>query len=378
MRFIVSSTELLNHLQAAGKVISTKNSLPILDCFLFDLQGNTLTITASDIETTVTTSLEVENTEGNGKVAIGSKRMLDTLREFSEQPLTFSIDDSNLAIVINSSNGNYNLVGQSGDEYPLTPALSDDAKFVNVDAEKLLAGISKTIFAVGTDDLRQVMLGIYFDILPEGLTMIATDAHKLVKYSTKYSSVSESDSALNFILPQKPANVLKTILPKESGEIEIKFDSKNVFFKLENYSVISRQIEGRYPNYNSVIPKNPQYSIIIDRVSLLNALRRVQVYANQASNLVKIEFEENNIRISTQDIDFSTSAEENVVCTFEQEPIQVGFKSEFLIQILGNTNSANIVLELIDPSRAGIILPFEKEEDDDDILMLLMPMLLTD
>jgi DNA polymerase-3 subunit beta len=377
MNFVVSSTELLSHLQAAGKVISNKNSLPIMDSFLFDLQGNTLTVTASDMETTVITSLEVESATGEGRVAIGSKRMLDTLREFSEQPLMFSIDDSNLAIVINSLNGNYNLVGQPGDEYPLTPAMTDDALFMNIAADKLLAGISKTIFAVGTDDLRQVMLGIYVDILPEGLTLVATDAHKLVKYKTKYTSASESETPMNFILPQKPASILKNILPKESGDIEVKFDSKNACFKLENYTVICRQIEGRYPNYNSVIPQNPQYRITIDRVTLLNALRRVQVYANQASNLVKCEFADNNIRISTQDIDFSTSAEENVVCQFDGEAVQIGFKSEFLIQILGNINSTEVILELIDPSRAGIILPLENETNE-ELLMLLMPMLLTD
>lgn len=379
MKFIVSSNELLSHLQAISRVINSKNSLPILDNFLFELNGNTLTINASDIETTLITSMEVDNSEGNGKVAVASRLLLDTLREFADQPLTFSINDSNLAMVITSANGSYNFIGQNGDEYPRLPQLQDDSHQMSLPVTRLSAGISKTLFCTADDELRPVMNGIFFDISRDTLTLVATDAHKLVRFNTTYDSVSfqEDEDRLNFILPKKPANMLKNILPKESGNVDITFDSKNAFFKLANYTMICRQVEGRFPNYNGVIPKSNAYKIIIDRVTLLNALKRVSVFSNQASNLVKLNFETNQIHISAQDIDFSISAEETISCQFDAEPIKIGFKSAFLIEILSNISSTEVVLELTDPSRAGIILPLENEPNE-EILMLLMPMLLND
>ncbi|MDD3321656.1 MAG: DNA polymerase III subunit beta [Paludibacter sp.] len=378
MKFIVSSTDLLSHLQAISRVINNKNSLPILDNFLLQLEGNTLTMTASDIETTLITSMEIETAEGSGKVAVASRLLLDTLREFSDQPLTFNINDSNLAMVITSSNGSYNFIGQNGDEYPRMPQLSDDARTLNLPVATLSSGISKTLFCTADDELRPVMNGVFFDIAFESLTLVATDAHKLVRYKTTYTTASiQEDETVNFILPKKPANMLRNILPKESGEVEIRFDSKNAHFKLANYTMICRQVEGRFPNYNGVIPKSNPYKIIIDRATLLNALKRVSVFANQASNLVKLAFNANQIHISAQDIDFSISAEETISCQFEGEPIKIGFKSSFLIEILGNINSSDIVMEMSDASRAGLILPFENEENE-EILMLLMPMLLND
>ena len=378
MKFIVSSTELLSHLQAISRVINNKNSLPILDNFLLNLEGKTLTMTASDIETTLITSMEVETAEGNGKVAVASRLLLDTLREFSDQPLTFNINDSNLALVISSANGSYNFIGQNGDEYPRMPQLQDDARTLGMSVSSLSSGISKTLFCTADDELRPVMNGIFFDITAENLTLVATDAHKLVRYKTKQTSASlTEDETVNFILPKKPATMLKNILPKESGEVEIRFDNKNAHFKLANYTMICRQVEGRFPNYNGVIPKNNPFKIIIDRITLLNALKRVSVFANQASNLVKLAINANQIHISAQDIDFSISAEETISCQFEGDPIKIGFKSSFLIEILGNINTADIVLELSDASRAGLILPFENDENE-EILMLLMPMLLND
>ncbi len=378
MKFIVSSTELLSHLQAISRVINNKNSLPILDNFLLHLEGKSLTMTASDIETTLITSMEVETAEGNGKVAVASRLLLDTLREFSDQPLTFNINDSNLALVISSANGSYNFIGQNGDEYPRMPQLQDDARTLGMSVSSLSSGISKTLFCTADDELRPVMNGIFFDITAENLTLVATDAHKLVRYKTKQTSASlTEEETVNFILPKKPATMLKNILPKESGEVEIRFDNKNAHFKLANYTMICRQVEGRFPNYNGVIPKNNPFKIIIDRVTLLNALKRVSVFANQASNLVKLAINANQIHISAQDIDFSISAEETISCQFEGDPIKIGFKSSFLIEILGNINAADIVLELSDASRAGLILPFENDENE-EILMLLMPMLLND
>lgn len=379
MKFIVSSTVLLSHLQAISRVINNKNSLPILDNFLFSLEGKVLTMTASDIETTLITSMEVENPDGAGKVAVASRLLLDTLKEFADQPLTFSINDTNLAMVITSANGSYNFIGQNGDEYPRLPQLQDDTHTLSLNVSQLSAGVSKTLFCTADDELRPVMNGVFFDISKEGITLVATDAHKLVRYKTNYISatIADEEEKLSFILPKKPATMLKNILPRESGEVEVKFDSKNAYFKLSNYTMICRQVEGRFPNYNGVIPKSNIYKIIVDRIALLNALKRVSVFSNQASNLIKLDFKANNVNISAQDIDFSISAEETINCSFEGDPIKIGFKSSFLIEILSNINSTEVNLELSDPSRAGLILPFQNEENE-DILMLLMPMLLND
>lgn len=378
MKFVASSTELLSHLQAISRVINNKNSLPILDNFLFDLNGNTLTLTASDIETTLVTSMEVENAEGNGKVAVTSRLLLDTLREFSDQPLSFDINDSNLALVITSSNGSYNFIGQNGDEYPRLPELQADVKKLALSVSILSSGISKTIFATAEDELRPVMNGIFFDIDAAALTLVATDAHKLVRYKTSYDSASiQGDERESFILPKKPATMLKNILPKESGNVEIEFDGKNARFKLENYTMVCRQVEGRFPNYNGVIPKGNPYKVIVDRMSILNALKRVSVFSNQGSNLIKLAFKPGQIHVSAQDIDFSISAEETINCQYDGDPINIGFKSSFLIEILNNINSSDVVFELADPSRAGLILPFGSEEKE-ELLMLLMPMLLNE
>jgi DNA polymerase III subunit beta len=379
MKFKTSSTVLLSHLQAISRVINSKNSLPILDNFLLNLDGNLLTMTASDTETTLISTMEVEESEGKGKVAVASRLLLDTLREFPEQPLNFQINDSNLAMVITSANGTYNFIGQNGDEYPRMPELQEDANEMVLPVDTLSAGINRTIFCTADDELRPVMNGIYFDIFRDGLTLVATDAHKLVRYKTSHDTISfpEEDEKISFILPKKPATLLKNILPKESGQVIVKFDSKNAFFKLSNYTMICRQVEGRYPNYSGVIPKENPYKVIVDRVTLLNALKRVSVFSNQASNLVKLQILTNQICISAQDIDFSISAEETINCQYEDDQIKIGFKSAFLIEILNNINSSDVILELTDPSRAGIIVPFENE-DNEDILMLLMPMLLND
>jgi DNA polymerase-3 subunit beta len=377
MKFTVSSAELLSHLQAISRVINSKNSLQILDNFLLSLEGNTLTMTASDIETTLITSMEVQDVEGSGAVAVANKLLLDTLREFSDQPLTFQIDDNTLAMVVTSANGTYNFIGQSGDMYPQLPQLDENIKNLTISVPVLLSGISKTFFCMADDELRPVMNGIYFDVADD-LTLVATDAHKLVRFKSAYISASVGEGEnLNFILPKKPATMLRNILPKETGDVEIKLDAKNAHFQLENYTMVCRQVEGRYPNYNGVIPQNNPFKVILDRVTLLNALKRVSVFSNQASNLIKLDFSSNQVHISAQDIDFSISADETITCQYEGEPIKIGFKSTFLIEMLGNVDSSDVVLELADPSRAGIMLPFENAEGE-EILMLLMPMLLND
>jgi DNA polymerase-3 subunit beta len=374
MKFIVSSTSLFSHLQAISRVINAKSTLPILDSFLLNLEGNLLTITASDLETTLITSMEVENNAGNGTIAISAKILLDTLREFSEQPLTFEINDENLAMVVKSGTGQYNFIGQNGEEYPRMLQLGAEATSLTVNVATLLTGISKTIFATADDELRPVMNGIYFDITTDNLTLVATDAHKLVRYQT---TATKGSSAAAFILPKKPAMLLKNILPKETGDVSIRFDDKNAYFTLSNYQMICRLVEGRFPNYNGVIPKNNPHKLIIDRLEFMNTLKRVSLFSNQASNLIKLQINGTELNVSAQDIDFSVSAEEKVACQYEGEPMSIGFKSTFLIDILNNINSTEVIVELADPSRAGLILPFENEENE-NVLMLLMPMLLND
>ncbi len=379
MKFTVSSTELLSHLQAISRVINAKNTMQILDNFLFTIEGNTLQMTASDIETTMITSIEVSDVEGSGKVAVANKLLLDTLREFSEQPLTFVIDDETLALEITSFNGTYNFIGQNGDLYPVLPQLEGDIKSLKISANNLYDGIAKTFFCMAEDELRPVMNGIFFDIADD-LTMVATDAHKLVRYKTSYESATiVEDERLSFILPKKPANMLRNVLQKEVEDVDIQFDNKNTYFTLSNYTIVCRQVEGKYPNYSGVIPQNNPFKVFVDRLTLLNSMKRVAVFSNQASNLIKLEFASNNINVSAQDIDFSISAQENIPCNYEDEAIRIGFKSSFMIEMLANLESDEVMLELADPSRAGIILPSASDEDQaEDILMLLMPMLLND
>ena len=374
MKFIVSSTALLSHLQAISRVINSKNSMAILDNFLFRLEGNTLTMTASDQETTMTTEIEVLEAEGQGLFAVSAKILLEPLKELPDQPLTFEINDENLEIFLYFQNGKYNFIGVNGDEYPQKSPLSADAKTLQMPAQVLLNGINRTLFATGDDELRPIMNGIYIDIHPEDIIFVASDSHKLVR--CKNDSI-QSGLTSSFILPKKPATLLKNILPKESGDVSITFDDKNAVFALSNFVLNSRLIEGRYPNYASVIPQNNPNRIIVDRAVFVNVLRRVSVFSDQASNLVKLQLRDNQIKVSAQDIDFSTSAEENVSCNYTGDPMGIGFKSTFLIEILSNISSQEVTIELSDPSRAGLILPVENQPNE-DLLMLLMPMMLTD
>lgn len=374
MKFIISSTALFSHLQAISRVINSKNTLPILDCFLFDLQGGTLSITASDTETTMVTSVEVTESDSDGRIAITARTLLDAMKEIPEQPLTFNIDDKTLEVIVQYMNGQYSVMGQNADEYPQAATLSDSAVHVNIPADTLLNGINRTLFATADDELRPVMNGIYFDITPENITMVASDGHKLVK--NQNLTIKGSEKAA-FILPKKPANLLKNILTKEESSVNIDFDERNAVITLAKYRMVCRLIEGRYPNYNSVIPQNNPYKITIDRVVLLSALRRVSVFSSQSSSLVKLRLEASKLIISTQDIDFSTSAEETLSCLYEGAPMSIGFKAPFLIDILNNTPGQDVVIELADPSRAGVIVPAEQEEDA-NLVMLLMPMMLND
>ena len=372
MKFNVSSKELFAQLQAASRVIAAKNSLQILECVLFDLKGEQLTLTASDGETMLRTSIQVESAQGEGKVAIAAKMLLETLKEFSEQPLTFHIDDQNFGLNITSANGTYSFVGANGNEYPEMPIETGENSF-EIGADVLLDAINKTIFCTADDELRPVMNGIYFDLVEDKITMVATDAHRLVRYT---NAAVSSAQPVSFILPKKPAMLLKQVL-KGPDAVSVNFGAKNATFSFGQTTVVCRQIEGRFPNYNAVIPQNNTNKVVVDRQTIVNACKRVAVFANTGTSLIKLALSENQIKISAQDIDFSTSAEETIVCDYTGMPMAIGFKAPFLIEILSSIASQDVVLALADPARAGLILPSENE-DGQELLVLLMPMLLND
>lgn len=373
MKFVVSSTELLSHLLVVSRVISSKNTLPILDNFLFNLNGNDLEITASDLETTLTTSIKLENVTNDGQVAIPYRILVDTLKEFPEQPLTFDVNPNTLAIKLVSDTGEFNIVGQPAEDFPAKASVVEDEKMsVKVPAAALLNGITKTIFATADDEMRPVMNGILLEFSTEALTFVASDAHKLVRY--KRLDV-QADQEKSFILPKKPAGLLKNILGKGNEEVLVEFDSKNAQFMLNQYTLVCRLVEGVYPNYNSVIPDNNPNKVTLDRLDFYNSLRRVAPFTNQASNLVKLSLKGNQMVVSAQDLDFSISAHENMQCQYDGDDMEIGFKSVFLIEILANISATDVVLSLSDPSRAGLIFPAVNDNTEEDVLMLLMPMM---
>lgn len=374
MKFVVSSTEILGHIQAISRVISNKNTLPILDNFLFELKDDQLIATASDLETTLITTIPLEASEGEGVIALPAKILTDTLKEFPEQPLTFEVDSQTLAVKLSTENGKFSIPGQNGDDYPKNPEKEEDSIVnITVASEVLLKGVNKTLFATADDELRPVMNGIFVELSNDDLTFVASDAHKLVRYK-RLDGSSEIESS--FILPKKPASLLRNILPKEANPVLVEFDDKNAFFTLSNYKLICRLVEGKYPSYGSVIPTNNPFKLTIDRLELYNTLKRVSVFSNPASNLIKFELRNNELVVSAQDIDFSISACEKLMCQYEGEVLEIGFKSIFLLEILQNISSANVVIALSDPTRAGLFLPYDNENADEDVLMLLMPMMI--
>ncbi|MFH2143827.1 MAG: DNA polymerase III subunit beta [Bacteroidota bacterium] len=374
MNFIISSSELLSHLQSVGRVISTKNTLPILDNFLFSIKNKKLTITASDLESTLITNIDLQNCEGEAVIAVPAKIIGDILKEFAEQPLTFKIDTEKLHIDILSENGKFSVPYQNGSDFPVIPSVKNEqATKISINPDLFLNGILKTLFATADDELRPVMNGIFIELESNEITFVASDAHKLVRYKRTDVNISESSS---FILPKKPASLLRNILPKEKNEVVLEFDEKNAYFTMTDYKLICRLVEGNYPSYNTVIPTNNPNKLVIDRIDFYNTLKRVSLFSNQASNLVKLNLSGNQLTLTAQDIDFSISAHERVTCQYDGEEMDIGFKSTFLLEILANLASTEIVMELSDPTRAGILLPHEKEIPEEDVLMLLMPMMI--
>ena len=375
MKFVVSSKALYSQLQAIGRVVSPKNSLAILDCFLFNVEDNQLKVTASDSETTLTASLELIESNENGCFAINSKKVLEALKDISEQPLTFQLDLNTMEMTISYQNGYYNLMAQKGEDYPQPIGLSEEGiVHLNVKSSVLLNSVTRTLFATSDDTLRPVMNGIYFDITTEDLTIVATDGHKLVRcrnFSTK------SEQKASFVLPKKPAQMLKSLIGKDDSEVQIQFDGRNATFKSDGFKMVCRLIEGRFPNYNSVIPSDNPFVVTINRQSFISALKRVLVFAAEEIWLVKISLSQNELTVSSKDLDFSTAAEEHLACSYNGRNISIGFKGTFLIDILNNLSSEDVMLELADAARSGVIVPADQDEDE-DTLMLLMPMMLND
>ena len=370
MKFIVSSTYLLKQLQVLGGVINNSNTLPILDNFLFQLDHTKLTVSASDLETTMASTLDVES-DSEGSVAIPARLLLDTLKTFPEQPLTFVVEDNN-TVEISSNHGKYALAYADGNEFPKAVALEDPSKTI-VTGDILATAISKTIFAAGNDDLRPVMSGVFFQFSTEGLTFVATDAHKLVKYTREDVTANQ---VAEFIMPKKPLNLLKGILAASEDDVTIEYNESNAKFTFENSELICRLIDGKYPNYEAVIPKENPNILSIDRTQFLNSVRRVSIFSNKTTHQIRLKVAGAELNISAEDIDYSNKAEERLTCDYQGDDMQIGFNSRFLTEMLNNLSSDDVQLEMSMPNRAGILTPVDGLDEGEQITMLVMPVML--
>ena len=370
MKFIVSSTYLLKQLQVLGGIINSNNTLPILDNFLFDLDGSSLSVSASDLETTIVAKLKVESNE-SGSVCVPARLLLDTLKTFPEQPLTFTVED-NHTIEISSNHGKYALAYADGQDFPTAIELSDPST-TTVLGDILSTAISKTIFASGNDDLRPVMSGVFFQFATDSLTFVATDAHKLVKYTRNDIGANE---AAEFIMPKKPLNLIKSILAGSEEQVTIAYNESNAKFSFENIELICRLIDGKYPNYEAVIPKENPNKLTIDRNQLLNSVRRVSIFSNKTTHQIRLKIAGAELNISAEDIDYSNKAEERLTCDYQGDDMQIGFNSRFLSEMLGNLNASDVSLEMSLPNRAGILTPVDGLDEGEHITMLVMPVML--
>ncbi|MBR2018222.1 MAG: DNA polymerase III subunit beta [Prevotella sp.] len=374
MRFTLSSSALTNKLVALSKVINSKNSLPILADFVFEIENNTLRLTASDSENTMKTSLELNESDSNGVFAIGNHDLIEAVKGISEQPITFDVNLQDNIAKISYQNGLFSLPIDSADEFPIAQEISAGANVININSSVLAENINRSLFATGQDEIRPVMNGIFFDLSPESLSIVATDGHKLVR--NKILNINNEVPA-SFILPKKPANLLRSMLSKDGGDVTIKFDDRNAEINFGDGMIKCRLIEGRYPNYNSVIPQSNPNQLSVDRVALLSALRRVQPFANGSSNLIRFHIENGILQLDAEDYDFSKTATERMSCEYNGMPMSIGFKGASFIEILSNIDSQDVIIQLADPSRAGVVIPSEQPENQ-DVLMLMMPMLLND
>lgn len=372
MKFIVSSSLLLKELNNIAGVLNSSNTLPILDNFLFDIQKNNLIVSASDLESTMSTVIVLDKSDKDGKIAIPAKLLLDTLKTFPEQPLTFSVAKDNFGIELATDNGKYKLAGQNGEEFPKSPDLESPAK-VALDASVLFNAVNKTLFASGNDELRPVMSGIFFELHKDNVTFVATDAHKLVRY--RRNDV-KADKAASFILPKKPATLLKSLLSSSKGDVIVEYTDTNAHFEFENVTLVCRLIDGKYPNYDAVIPKENPNKVTVDRNGILASIKRVSIFSNKTTHQVRLKIAGNEMHISAEDLDFSNEANERLACSHDGDDIEIGFNSRFLIEMLSNIESENVVLEMSAPNRAGILVPGEGNDANEDLLMLVMPVML--
>ena len=370
MKFIVSSTYLLKQLQILGGVINNSNTLPILDNFLFNLKKNKLTVSASDLETTMSSELNVES-DSSGTIALPARLLLETLKTFPEQPLTFVVAE-NHTVEISSNYGKYALAYADGAEFPKTVELANPSTTAVI-GDILATAINKTIFAAGNDDLRPVMSGVFFQFSPESLTFVATDAHKLVKYQR--SDVSASQVA-EFIMPKKPLTLLKGILAGTEFEVTIEYNDNNAKFSFENTELICRLIDGKYPNYEAVIPKENPNKLSISRNQLLSSVRRVSIFSNKTTHQIRLKIAGAELNISAEDIDYSNKAEERLTCAYIGDDMQIGFNSRFLVEMLNNLTSEEVSLEMSLPNRAGILTPVDGLDEGEQVTMLVMPVML--
>lgn len=370
MKFIVSSSSLLKQLQTIGGVINSSNTLQILDNFLFELNQSELCISASDLETTMSTSLTVESND-SGAAAIPARLLLDTLKTFPEQPLSFIIDPEKHSVEISSDQGKYSLAYLNGDEFPKAPGIEVPSA-ATIKTEVLATAINKTIFATGNDELRPVMSGVFCQFGSDGMTFVSTDAHKLVRYTR---TDSKTENSASFILPKKPLNLLKGSLSGDN-EVTIEYNESNAKFSFDNIVLTCRLIDGKYPNYNAVIPQENPNKLTIDRLSFLNSVKRVSIFSNKTTHQIRLKIAGNQLHISAEDLDFANKADERLSCQYEGSDMEIGFNSRFLVEMLSNLPSDEINLEMSAPNRAGIILPIGTDEEHEDILMLVMPVML--
>ena len=369
MKFIVSSSQLLKQLQVLGGVINSNNTLPILDNFLFEISENQLKVSASDLETTMTAVVAIES-DSKGSIAISARLLLDTLKTFPDQPLTFKTEGDSI-IEISSDQGKYDMAYFGGDEFPKSVSLQSPSKTI-VPSNVLATAISKTIFAAGNDDLRPVMSGVFFQFSTDNLTFVATDAHKLVKYTR--TDVT-ADKTAEFIMPKKPLNLLKGVLGGEE-DVVIEYNDANAKFTFENFVLICRLIDGKYPNYEAVIPKENPNKLTVDRASFQNSVRRVSIFSSKTTHQIRLKMAGTELNISAEDLDFSNKADERLSCDYQGDDMQIGFNSRFLSEMLSNLTSSEVLIEMSLPNRAGILTPIDGTDEGERITMLVMPVML--
>ncbi len=373
MKFNVPSKQLFGNLSILGKIVQSKNAISILDNFLFTLEDDHITVTASDSESVMTARITVFDAEGAGSFAVNVKNLLELLKELADQPVTFSVDESSFEITLDYMNGKSNFVGIDGAQFPQKDEPKGEVTSMELECSDVIKGVTNTVYAVGNEEIRRIMMGVYWDIKPDNVTFVASDTHKLVRYR---NSKLQPGVTTSFILPQKPAQVLVSMLARseEGAKVKLSLDERSANFETDNYTLTTRFINGKYPNYESVIPKSNPYEMIVDRQQMLNAVRRVSVFSS-VGGLVTLDLSESEVKIHTQDLDFATFADESVPCDYKGQNMVMGFNDAKIVEILSNMQCEMVKLALSDPSRAGVFMP-EKNDEGEDLLVLLMPMMI--